>query len=223
MAKADREPAAFWVATSELLPWVDNPRVKDDAHITQIVNSIKAVAKAAVGHDADGAELEQGFGAPIVARVADREIIAGHTRLYAAQRLGMKRVPVRFMDLPADAAHRLARADNRLAETGSWDLEKLIAQLQSDAKLDQELVRMQGWDSNDLERLTGEFQVSTVELPESHVNTEGARSFSFVLSAKQGRRLDRALNRARATIADGTRNPTGEALALIVERYLVER
>ena len=62
-----------------------------------------------------------GFGAPIVARRADDEVIAGHTRLAAAVALGLTKVPVRFLDLDPADAHLLALADNKLNEHASWE------------------------------------------------------------------------------------------------------
>lgn len=154
--RSKREAAAFWVATSELMPWVDNPRVKDKAHISAIAASIRAAAKAvaeSMGRDVD---LEDGFGAPVVARAENGEIIAGHTRLYAAAELGMPRVPVRFMDLPEDAAHRLARADNRGTETGAWDYELLLKQLRVDHDAGgAKALESQGFSLDDYQRLMG--------------------------------------------------------------------
>lgn len=63
---------------------------------------------------------ELGFGAPLVARRANRMLIAGHTRLEAARRLGLPRVPVRFLDIDQDRADVLMLADNRLGEKATW-------------------------------------------------------------------------------------------------------
>lgn len=106
------EPAAEWVSTSAIRPWTDNPRANDDA--------VAAVA----------ASIERfGFGAPILARRANSEIIAGHTRWKAARQLGLDRIPVRFLDLDPVDAHLLALADNRLGEEASWNDEMLAAVL----------------------------------------------------------------------------------------------
>ncbi|MEC7552092.1 MAG: DNA methyltransferase, partial [Pseudomonadota bacterium] len=66
-----------------------------------------------------------GFGAPIIARKEDGEIIAGHTRLEAAKHLRLKEVPVRYLDLDPVDAHLLALADNKLGEVAEWDDLKL--------------------------------------------------------------------------------------------------
>lgn len=161
------KPPAIWLETEALVPWADNPRLKDEDHIASIVRSIKATAEAVARargdeYEPEGADLEIGFGAPIVARAENREIIAGHTRLYAAERLGMPRVPVRFLDLPEDAAHRLARADNRGTESGAWDVSRLAAQLKADADRDIALVEDQGWTRGQLDAL---IESTRVHLP----------------------------------------------------------
>ncbi|MGH7295573.1 MAG: DNA modification methylase [Polyangiaceae bacterium] len=98
--------------TEALRPWATNPRKNDDA-VAAVVESIRRF----------------GFGAPILARRANGEIIAGHTRWKAARQLGLDRVPVRFLDLDPVDAHLLALADNRLGEEAIWDDEMLSAVL----------------------------------------------------------------------------------------------
>lgn len=112
------EPAAIWVALAALKPWAKNPR-KNDPAVDKVADSIKRF----------------GFGAPILARKADGEIIAGHTRLKAAMKLRLERVPVRYLDLDPADAHLLALADNRLGEIAEWDddgLRAILAELQAE-------------------------------------------------------------------------------------------
>ena len=101
-------PAAEWVAIDTLAPWDKNPRRNDEA--------AKEVAKSI---------QRFGFGAPILARSADRVVIAGHTRLKAAALLKLDKVPVRFLDLDPAEARALALADNKLGELAEWDAEIL--------------------------------------------------------------------------------------------------
>lgn len=109
----DESLAAEWVDPGDLVPWPDNPRLNG--------NSVVAVAKSI---------KRFGFGAPIVARLEDRMIIAGHTRWKAAQKLGLKTVPVRFMRGLSNAeAAALALADNRLTDMTPWDTEGLATVL----------------------------------------------------------------------------------------------
>ncbi len=130
------ETAAVWVPTAALKPWVKNPR-KNDHAVEQVAESITRF----------------GFGNPILARRENGEIIAGHTRLKAALKLGLDVVPVRYLDLTEDEAHRLARADNKLAELAEWDSVTLLAQLQGDNEVDRLL---QGFTPADMRRLEAE-------------------------------------------------------------------
>jgi DNA modification methylase len=96
--------AAIWVSVDKLVPWVKNPR-KNEKAVEHAIASIK----------------EFGWGAPLIARQENGEIIGGHTRIKAALKLGIKRVPVRYMTLNEMKAHALAIADNRVGEFSSWD------------------------------------------------------------------------------------------------------
>jgi DNA modification methylase len=141
--------AAEWVSPADLKPWARNPRKHDDAAIAKVAESIRTF----------------GFGAPIVARRATREIVAGHTRWKAAQQLRLERVPVRYIDLDEHKAHLLALADNRLGEFAEWDAPELHALLQEYAAPD---LALAGWSDKDLEQLTrslGDEPVEQDEIP----------------------------------------------------------
>jgi hypothetical protein len=101
---ASVDVAAEWVDPASLKPWKRNPRTNDHA-VASVAASIKRF----------------GFGAPIVARRTDGEVIAGHTRLKAALQMGLDRVPVRYVDLSPKDARALALVDNRLGELAEWD------------------------------------------------------------------------------------------------------
>jgi DNA modification methylase len=130
--------AATWEPIDSLVPWDKNPRKYETQPVAEVAESIR----------------RYGFGAPLVAREADRVLIAGHTRLRAAQSLGMTQVPVRFLDVTEQQAHALALADNRLGELAKWDnvavggvLAELMAQ---DFPID-----AIGWTERDTEALRG--------------------------------------------------------------------
>lgn len=130
------ESAAQWVETGKLTPWARNPR-KNDESVQRVAESIKRF----------------GFGAPILARRADGEVIAGHTRLKAAVLLGLPRVPVRYLDLDPADAHLLALADNRLGEFAEWDqpaLQEILGEYSFDA------AAAAGWTSADIEKMASE-------------------------------------------------------------------
>lgn len=105
MAPKTPEVAATWEPTSTLRPWDKNPRKNDGEPVARVAKSIQRF----------------GFSSPIVARLADHRIIAGHTRWKAAKKLGMETVPVRFLDIDEDQAAALALADNKLSEITPWD------------------------------------------------------------------------------------------------------
>ena len=69
---------------------------------------------------------EFGFVDPVIARREDGTVISGHQRLVAARRLGLKLVPVIYLDLSREKARLLGLALNRIG--GDFDQE-LLAQL----------------------------------------------------------------------------------------------
>lgn len=100
-------------SVEDLIPYADNPR-KNEKAVDGVAESIRAV----------------GFKNPII---TDRDgvIIAGHTRLKAARKLGMKVVPVIVADdLTPEQARLLRLADNKTAEAAEWDDDKLTAELE---------------------------------------------------------------------------------------------
>jgi len=132
-ATLDEGSIGEWVDRSALTPWKKNPRKNKHA--------IKPLAEA----------IERmGFGAPIVARKLDGRVIAGHTRLLAAESLGMDRVPVRWVDVDDRTADMMALADNKLGELAEWDEPMLMAEL---GELGLDDAALAGWDSKELDAL----------------------------------------------------------------------
>jgi ParB-like chromosome segregation protein Spo0J len=148
------DAAAQWMPLSKLKLWADNPRDNDGEPVARVVASIK----------------EFGFGAPIVARQANGEIIAGHTRYKAAEALvatystakdrakwhedavrvaTRKEVPTRLLDINERKAHLLALADNRHTELTPWS--DSLSALLSEYSLDE--ATLAGWTDKDLEKL----------------------------------------------------------------------
>jgi ParB-like chromosome segregation protein Spo0J len=144
------EAAATWEAIDSLTPWDKNPR-KNDHAVQTVADSIRRF----------------GFGSPILARAADRVVIGGHTRLKAAQKLGLDKVPVRFLDLdPAEAA-ALALADNKLGELAEWD-EEAVAEILGELEQQGTPIDGLGWDDDELRNLlnAGPGDVAAEEFPE---------------------------------------------------------
>src|SRR6202167_192024 len=97
----------------KLIPWARNPRTHSDAQVAQIAASI----------------AEFGFNNPILVDT-NSGIIAGHGRLMAARKLGLKEVPVIVVDHLTEAQKRAyIIADNQLALNAGWDEELLRVEL----------------------------------------------------------------------------------------------
>ena len=101
------------VATVDLIPYANNSRVHSDEQVNQIATSIK----------------EFGFLNPIIID-GDNGIIAGHGRVMAANKLGIKELPC------VDASHlspaqkkAYVIADNKIALNSDWDNELLRIEL----------------------------------------------------------------------------------------------
>ena len=91
----------------DLTPWDRNPRRNDHA-VDAVAESIR----------------QFGFNVPIVCD-QDLRVIAGHVRLKAAKKLGLKRVPVIQVQLTDAQRDAFALADNKTAEIADWDCDVL--------------------------------------------------------------------------------------------------
>lgn len=87
-----------------------------------------------------------GWQQPIVT-TTNGEIIAGHTRYRAAKQLGHTTVPVHVADNLTDEEVRAYRiADNRSGDFASWDIPRLVDELdQLDGSFNDELA-LEDWD-----------------------------------------------------------------------------
>lgn len=118
----------------EIKPYENNPRDNDDA-VDAVANSIK----------------EFGCQQPIV---VDNEgvIIAGHTRYKAAQKLGLKHVPVVVADnLTPDQVKAYRLADNKTAELADWNMDLLNDELDQIRDIDMSDFGFDDLDSLELE------------------------------------------------------------------------
>src|SRR4051795_7641191 len=89
-----------------LVPSPRNARTHSDAQVAEIAGSIRTF----------------GFANPILVG-EDGDVIAGHSRLAAAGKLGLTEVPViPLRDLTELQRRQLVLADNRIALNAGWDL-----------------------------------------------------------------------------------------------------
>jgi ParB-like chromosome segregation protein Spo0J len=126
------------VATADLIPYARNARTHSESQVAQIAGSIQ----------------EFGFTNPVLID-SENGIIAGHGRVMAAQKLGLKSVPCIRLGHLSDAQKRAyILADNRIALNSGWDeamLEVELAELHAD-EFDLGLL---GFDPNELSKLMG--------------------------------------------------------------------
>ena len=105
----------------ELQAYKDNPR-HNDAAVDAVAASIR----------------EFGFKVPVIID-KDDVIVAGHTRIRAAEQLGMEEVPcVVADDLGEEQIRAFRLADNRVAEMATWDAAALDRELDKILDIDME-------------------------------------------------------------------------------------
>lgn len=93
-----------YLALDEIHPYKNNPRNNQGA-IKYVANSIR----------------EFGFRNPIILD-GSRVIVCGHTRYYAAKKMGLERVPCLIVrDLPPEKLKAYRLADNKVSEYSVWN------------------------------------------------------------------------------------------------------
>lgn len=205
--RPDATAAAEWCSPGVLRAWPKNPRKIPPEAVSAVAASIKRF----------------GFGAPIVARRAGREIIAGHTRWLAAVELGLDRVPVRYLDLPENEAHLLAMADNRLGELSTWEVPGLHELLSS---ADELTIGLLGWTPEQWAAIEAALKPPAAEDWDDAMGAipsgdgTGMQSMTFVLSDEQVDAVRTALRTVDPDVKVGNnKNRNGNALAVIATFY----
>ena len=120
---------------SEIHPYEKNPRFNDGA-VEAVANSIK----------------EFGFQQPIVVD-KDFVVVVGHTRLKAAEQLGLTEVPVVIAEnLTPEQVQAYRIADNKTGEIAEWNYDLLPIELRDLQEKDFDLSLL-GFDTDELDRL----------------------------------------------------------------------
>lgn len=103
------------IATSELIPYVNNARTHSGEQINKLRSSLR----------------EFGFINPVIID-RDYNVIAGHGRIMAAKAEGIEEVPCVFVDYLTEAQKKAyILADNRMAMDAGWDEELLRVEIES--------------------------------------------------------------------------------------------
>lgn len=128
-----------YLNTAVLVPYARNSRTHSTDQIAQIAASIE----------------EFGFTNPVLID-AGNEIIAGHGRVMAAQRLGMTEVPcIRIAYMTEAQKRAYVIADNQLALNAGWD-EELLAQELAWLESESFDLDMLGFDASELDQILDE-------------------------------------------------------------------
>lgn len=131
-------------STATLIPYARNSRTHSDEQVAQIAASIK----------------EFGFTNPVLVD-ADGGIIAGHGRVMAARKLGMKDVPTVCLDYMTEAQKKAyIIADNKLALNAGWDNDMLRIEIDELKGLDFD-IDLLGFDGDELAALFAEAETHT--------------------------------------------------------------
>lgn len=140
------------VPLEQLKAHPDNPRVGD---VDAIAESIRV----------------NGFYGAIYAQAGTDVILAGTHRWQAAGKVGMKTIPVIYLEVDDAQAKKILLADNRTSDRASYDKDPL-ARLLKDVMQDSDLVGT-GWQATDLEKLIRE----SVDLPDVTEEDKPLRPF----------------------------------------------
>lgn len=207
--------AAEWVPLSTLRVWAKNPRRNAEA-VPKVRDSL----------------IRFGWGRPLVARTANRELIIGHTARLAALELASLWAdpatpekdrwhpeairtaetgfaPVRFKDLPEKEAHLLALADNRLGEYSQWEDDVLADVLKEAFDSGEQQLDVTGFLQAELDLLLGR---GGADAP----TTGDGESVDVSFTVDTGKELIKL----RVAIADGER--TREAVKRALEKAKIE-
>jgi len=102
-------------SVKDLVPYDRNPKLHPDSQIEQLANSIR----------------EWGFTIPVLID-PEGNVIAGHGRLFAAERMGIEEVPcVVARDWTDQQKRAYVIADNKLAENSEWDTGQYFSELKA--------------------------------------------------------------------------------------------
>ena len=185
--------------TDRPVPYARNPRQAPEAAVAKVAASIK----------------EFGFRQPIL---VDEEgvIIAGHTRLLAAQRLGLDTVPVIVCaDLSPAKAKALRLADNRTAQETAWDYEMLELEIEELVACEYD-VSLTGFEPEEMVFRDEASDIAEDRDSASLVERFGVPPFS-VLDARQGYWQDRK----RAWLALGIASELGRGGGLTMGKDII--
>jgi ParB-like chromosome segregation protein Spo0J len=197
--KVERRPI------SELILYARNSRTHSDAQVAQIAASIR----------------EWGWTMPILVD-EDGNVIAGHGRIMAAQKLGIADVPCMTATGWSEAKRRAyVIADNKLALNAGWDDEMLRVEFGELRDLDFDL-SLTGFDSDEIAAFQFDDDAEA-DMPNlADGDREPFQQMTFTLHDEQAEQVRAAMEKAKAMgafVGTGNENGNGNALARICEVF----
>lgn len=134
--KLNCDLTVVYASLDTLVEYANNPRQHDTKQLTKIQHSIE----------------EFGFINPILVD-EHNEIIAGHARLEAARLANLPQVPIIRLEHLSPAQKKAYRiADNKLAELGTWSIERLQLEFQELEKINLDFsLGVTGFDMGDID------------------------------------------------------------------------
>lgn len=190
----------------KLTPYARNARTHSPKQVDQIASSIN----------------EWGFTNPIIAD-AEGNVIAGHGRLLASQKLGLKTVPVRVVtDWPEAKKKAYILADNKLALNAGWDEELLRLELEELKEIDFDLDLI-GFEDFEIASISFDSDESC-QMPELPSGDKSEyMQMTFILHNEQESLVKEAISHAKKNpLVDTGINPNsnGNALFMVCNEWL---
>ena len=187
----------------DLIPYANNSRTHSEEQTNQVASSIK----------------EFGFTNPIL--IDDQGgIIAGHGRVLAAKKLGLKELPcVELVGLTESQKKAYVIADNQLALNSGWDLDSLRLEVETLQEMDFNLDLL-GFDEKVLDQLL-DIDCELPDLPDG--DRDPFQQKTFTLHDEQACLIEDAITKAKTDPRIDTgmnENSNGNAIAWICEQFL---
>lgn len=145
-------------SVEELIPYANNARTHSEEQVIQIAASIK----------------EFGFNNPILLD-GENGVVAGHGRLLAAKKLGLKEVPcIELGHLTEAKKKAYILADNKIALNSGWDNELLNIELEElkDEDIDLNLI---GFSDDELDEISKDFEETEEDLSQNENKSKNER------------------------------------------------
>ena len=190
------------IKTSDLVPYARNSRTHSESQVAQIAGSIR----------------EFGFTNPVLID-GENGIIAGHGRVMAAGKLGLKEVPcIRLAHLSDIQRRAYIIADNKLALNSGWDEEMLGLELADLREADFDLGLI-GFSEDEL----GAFDIDEGGMPDlPDGDKQPFQQMTFTVHDEQAEDVAAAMGKAKQMghgESSVNENSNGNALAFVCQSF----